>query len=182
MSSHTLNPAMPVMIRPDGVVQAGWDPRRAMLVHPPDGLSTTALADLLRGMQCGVAESELLALAVNRGIVDATAITDLVASLVEAGLATTRPVHPGRPPSASTAVAHYRTFWRARCDVRAPESGRAGSPTPPSPLGRPTSWCCRTFSSPTPGCYATFIRGGYLICRCACATEPAWSDLSFCLA
>lgn len=93
MSSHTLNPAMPVLVRPDGVVQVGWDPRRAKLVNPPDGLSAAALADLLRAMQSGVAESDLRALAVNRGIVDADAMTDLVASLVQAGLADTRPAH-----------------------------------------------------------------------------------------
>jgi bacteriocin biosynthesis cyclodehydratase domain-containing protein len=93
MSSHTLNPAMPVLVRPDGVVQVGWDPRRAMLVEPPDGLSAAALADLLRAMQSGVTASELTALAVNRGIADATALTDLVRSLVEGGLATATPPH-----------------------------------------------------------------------------------------
>lgn len=91
MSSHTLNPAMPVLTRPDGVVQVGWDPRRAMLVHPPDGLSAAALADLLRAMQSGVSTSDLRALAINRGIVDASAMTELVAALVEAGLAAASP-------------------------------------------------------------------------------------------
>jgi bacteriocin biosynthesis cyclodehydratase domain-containing protein len=91
MSSHTLNPAMPVLVRPDDLVQVGWDPRRAMLVHPPDGLSAAALADLLRAMQSGVSSNDLRALALNRGIVDASAMTELVASLVEAGLATTTP-------------------------------------------------------------------------------------------
>lgn len=93
MPTHTLNPAMPVLIRPDGLVQVGWDPRRAMLVEPPEGLSAAAMADLLRGMQSGVVQSDLQASAVNRGIVDATAISDLVASLVEAGLATSTPPH-----------------------------------------------------------------------------------------
>ena len=93
MSSHTLNPAMPVLVRPDGVVQVGWDPRRAMLVEPPPGLSAAALADLLRAMQSGVTASELTALAVNRGIADASAIPDLVASLVEGGLTTANPPH-----------------------------------------------------------------------------------------
>ena len=41
-SSHgtatSLNPAMPVLLRPDGAVQVGWDPRRAVLVRPPDGI------------------------------------------------------------------------------------------------------------------------------------------------
>lgn len=89
MSSHTLNPAMPVLVRPDGAVQVGWDPRRALLVEPPDGLSAPALADLLRAMQSGVTAGELCALAVNRGITDVTAMTDLVSSLVDEGLATT---------------------------------------------------------------------------------------------
>lgn len=91
MSSHTLNPVMPVLVRPDGAVQVGWDPRRAMLVEPPDGLSAAALADLLRAMQSGVTTGELCALAVNRGIADVTAMTDLVSSLVDEGLATTTP-------------------------------------------------------------------------------------------
>lgn len=91
MSSHTLNPVMPVLVRPDGAVQVGWDPRRAMLVEPPDGLSTAALADLLRAMQSGVTAGELCALAVNRGITDVTAMTDLIGSLVDEGLATTTP-------------------------------------------------------------------------------------------
>jgi len=91
MSSHTLNPVMPVLVRPDGAVQVGWDPRRAMLVEPPDGLSAAALADLLRAMQSGVTTGELCALAVNRGITDVTAMTDLVSSLVDEGLATTTP-------------------------------------------------------------------------------------------
>jgi len=91
MSSHTLNPVMPVLVRPDGTVQVGWDPRRAMLVEPPDGLSAAALADLLRAMQSGVTTQELCALAVNRGITDVTAMTDLVSSLVDEGLATTNP-------------------------------------------------------------------------------------------
>lgn len=91
MSSHTLNPVMPVLVRPDGAVQVGWDPRRAMLVEPPDGLSAAALADLLRAMQSGVTAGELCALAVNRGITDVTAMTDLISSLVDEGLATTTP-------------------------------------------------------------------------------------------
>ena len=89
MSRHTLNPAMPVSVRPDGAVQVGWDPRRAVLVHPPAGLSAAALADLLRSMQSGIGADELRAHAVSRGIVDPDAIGDLLSSLVEAGLATT---------------------------------------------------------------------------------------------
>jgi bacteriocin biosynthesis cyclodehydratase domain-containing protein len=93
MSSHTLNPAMPVLVRPDGTVQVGWDPRRAVIVQPPDGLSAAALADLLRAMQSGVADGEVRALAVNRGVVDPSAMTELVTALHAAGLTTTTPTH-----------------------------------------------------------------------------------------
>jgi len=91
--NHTLDPAMPVLTRPDGIVQVGWDPRRAMLVRPPDGLSPAALADLLRAMQSGIAVTDLQALAVNRGAVDTTAVADLVTSLIRAGVVTTTPQH-----------------------------------------------------------------------------------------
>src|SRR5436309_3296704 len=93
MSSHTLNPALPVLVRPDGRVQAGWDPRRAVLVQPPDGLSAAALADLLRAMQSGATDDELRALAVNRGIIDPSAVAELVTSLQAAGLVTATPTH-----------------------------------------------------------------------------------------
>ena len=55
---------MPVLLRPDGAVQVGWDPRRAVLVHPPRGLTAAALADLLRTMQSGTAMADLQADAV----------------------------------------------------------------------------------------------------------------------
>src|SRR5258707_5108872 len=90
---------MPVLMRPDGAVQVGWDPRRAVLVHPPDGLSAAALADLLRVMQSGATIADLTALAVNRGVVDIDAVTELVASLVCAGVVTTAP-----PPARSASI------------------------------------------------------------------------------
>jgi bacteriocin biosynthesis cyclodehydratase domain-containing protein len=85
---HTLNPALLVLIRPDGAVQVGWDPRRAKLVRPPEGLTAPALADLLRTMQSGIVVSELCALARNRGIAETSELSGLVASLTEAGLVT----------------------------------------------------------------------------------------------
>jgi len=51
LSLYSLDPAMPVLLRPDGNVQVGWDPRRAVLVRPPAGLSATGLAALLRSMR-----------------------------------------------------------------------------------------------------------------------------------
>ncbi|MDT5190054.1 MAG: hypothetical protein QOI28_2305 [Mycobacterium sp.] len=99
MTRYALDPAMPVLMRPDGAVQVGWDPRRAQLVRPPDGLSAAALADLLRVMQSGISMADLQALAVNRGATDAAAVPELVASLVGAGVVTTAP-----PPTRSASI------------------------------------------------------------------------------
>src|SRR3954454_1159048 len=99
MSSHTLNPVRPVLIRPDGVVQVGWDPRRALMVHPPDGLSAAALAALLRVMQSGITITHLQSLAADRGGADAAAVPELVTSLVTAGVVTTAP-----PPARSASI------------------------------------------------------------------------------
>jgi bacteriocin biosynthesis cyclodehydratase domain-containing protein len=78
---YALNPAMPVLLRPDGVVQVGWDPRRAVLVQPPDGLTPGALADLLRRLQSGATLTDLQA----RFGVD---VAELVGSLIDAGVVT----------------------------------------------------------------------------------------------
>ncbi len=83
MTRYSLNPAMPVLPRPDGVVQVGWDPRRAVLVRPPAGLSTATLAEALRVLQAGATVAEVAA-----GVsgVDVPVIADLVAALVDAGV------------------------------------------------------------------------------------------------
>src|ERR1044072_1356138 len=64
---------MPVLMRPDHTVQVGWDPRRAVLVRPPAGLTAAALADVLREMQSGITWADLVSLALNRGAPDAGA-------------------------------------------------------------------------------------------------------------
>jgi bacteriocin biosynthesis cyclodehydratase domain-containing protein len=88
MRRYALNSSMPVLLRPDNRVQVGWDPRRAVLVHPPEGMTAASLAELLRGMQAGMTISDLQTDASRRGATDADAIADLVASLVSAGVAT----------------------------------------------------------------------------------------------
>jgi len=85
MRRYVLDPARPVLSRPDGVVQVGWDPRRAVLVRPPSGLTARALADLLRRLQAGATLAELKRHADG---VAADTIADLVSSLVDAGVVT----------------------------------------------------------------------------------------------
>jgi hypothetical protein len=99
MGRYVLDPAKPVLLRPDGVVQVGWDPRRAVLVRPPAGLTPRALADLLRRLQSGATLSEIC------GHADAAAaegIADLVSSLVDVGVVTNRA--PQRTRAASIRI------------------------------------------------------------------------------
>ncbi|BBY22273.1 cyclodehydratase [Mycobacterium stomatepiae] len=83
---YALDPAMPVLLRPDGAVQVGWDPRRAVLVRPPRGLAAAALAALLRAMRSPLPITELQREAVERGLTDTDGLTNLVAQLVSAGV------------------------------------------------------------------------------------------------
>jgi bacteriocin biosynthesis cyclodehydratase domain-containing protein len=97
MTRYALNPAMPVLSRPDGMVQVGWDPRRAVLVRPPSGMTTTRLGDLLRALQCGATDAEVHGLTDG---VDASAVADLLAALVDAGVAMAMP----RPRTRSASI------------------------------------------------------------------------------
>ena len=87
-SLYALDPAMPVLLRPDGAVQVGWDPRRAVLVRPPSGLTAAQLAALLRSMRSPIPITELQRQAAGRGPVDDDDLANLVAQLVGAGVAT----------------------------------------------------------------------------------------------
>jgi bacteriocin biosynthesis cyclodehydratase domain-containing protein len=79
---------MPVLLRPDGFVQVGWDPRRAVLVRTPSGLTADGLAALLRVMQSRIAMPDLLARAADLGLDDQQQMIDVVRQLVAANLAT----------------------------------------------------------------------------------------------
>lgn len=85
--TYTLDPALPVLLRPDGAVQIGWDPRRAVLVRPPRGLSTAALATVLRAMQIPTTVAALRHEAAQHGPVDATELDELLVALVAARVA-----------------------------------------------------------------------------------------------
>lgn len=101
MTRYALDSATPVLSRPDGTVQVGWDPRRAVVVHPPPGLTAPVLADLLRALQSAATVSELQGLAAGRGA-DADAVTGLVSHLVDSGVLTA--AAPPRTRSAAVRV------------------------------------------------------------------------------
>jgi hypothetical protein len=94
---------MPVLLRPDGAVQVGWDPRRAVLVRPPRGLSAIGLAALLRSMRSPTPMTELQRQAAHHGLVERGELVNLVTQLVHAGVATRGPRQP-RGRSASIRV------------------------------------------------------------------------------
>lgn len=81
---YALDPAMPVLLRPDGAVQVGWDPRRAVLVRPPEGATPAALATLLRGMQVPLGRADLQRLAASHGLADH--LDELLKALLSSGV------------------------------------------------------------------------------------------------
>ncbi|MGE2713211.1 cyclodehydratase [Mycolicibacterium litorale] len=99
MSRYMLDAARPVLLRPDGAVQVGWDPRRAVLVRPPAGLSASALADLLRALQSGLTMADLYAEASRCGTADPADLAELVAALADAGVVTAGTSRRSRTPS-----------------------------------------------------------------------------------
>lgn len=99
LSTYALDPAMPVLLRPDGAVQVGWDPRRAVLVRPPSGLPAAELATLLRSMSSPTPLPELQRRALDRGLTDADGLRSLMVQLVDAGVATECGRPRGRAPS-----------------------------------------------------------------------------------
>ncbi|WP_163701516.1 TOMM precursor leader peptide-binding protein [Mycolicibacterium sarraceniae] len=84
---------MPVLLRPDGAVQVGWDPRRAVLVRPPDGATPSALAALLRGMQVPLAMAELHRLADTHGLTG-PGVQQILEALVRSGVVRGRARQP----------------------------------------------------------------------------------------
>lgn len=71
---------MPVLLRPDGAVQIGWDPHRAVLVRPPDGMSTGGLAGVLQTMSEPMTRAQLHCLAGVSGF------DDVLDGLLDAGV------------------------------------------------------------------------------------------------
>ena len=83
---YAIDPAMPVLLRPDGAVQIGWDPRRAVLVCPPTGLTPGGLHAVLRAMAAPMALDRVRRLAATYGLTDADRFSSLLAELVAAGV------------------------------------------------------------------------------------------------
>lgn len=83
---YALDPAMPVLLRPDGAVQIGWDPRRAVLVRPPTGLTPGGLAAVLRALTAPMPLEAARRLAGGHGLVDGPGFEALLDDLLAAGV------------------------------------------------------------------------------------------------
>jgi bacteriocin biosynthesis cyclodehydratase domain-containing protein len=83
---YALDPSMPVLLRPDGAVQIGWDPRRAVLVCPPTGLTPSGLAAVLRALGAPMPLDMARRLAVPHGLEDSAGFSALLDDLVAAGV------------------------------------------------------------------------------------------------
>ena len=101
-SLYALDPVLPVLLRPDGAVQVGWSPRRAVLIQPPRGVTAAGLATLLRAMHSPVSISELQ----RHSALTAGDLDDLLAQLVTAGVATRG--HRQRPARSASIRVHGR--------------------------------------------------------------------------
>jgi bacteriocin biosynthesis cyclodehydratase domain-containing protein len=101
---YALDPAMPVLLRPDDSVQIGWNPRRAVVVRPPGGLTAAGLAMLLRSMHSPLPMTELQHQADRHGTVAASELGDLITQLVQAGVATCNPGPRQRKPGRSASI------------------------------------------------------------------------------
>ncbi|CAN3127889.1 cyclodehydratase [Mycobacterium sp. smrl_JER01] len=87
MTRYALSTATPVLSRPDGTVQVGWHPRRAVVVHPPAGVSASVLTELLCALQNAASVQQLHQLAAGHGIATAV-VTGLLTHLMDRGVVT----------------------------------------------------------------------------------------------
>lgn len=99
MTRYALTAGRPVLLRPDGAVQVGWDPRRAVLITPPDGVTQEQLAGLLHTLQAGATRVEIDTAAVQLGIAGRVVIDGLLAALDRAAVLRIPPARPARSAS-----------------------------------------------------------------------------------
>lgn len=81
----TLDPRIAVLVRPDGRLQFGWDPERALVLAPPPGVRTEQLLAVVRLLDGKNSRPHILWTAVGYGIAP-TDVSKLLGDLDRAGL------------------------------------------------------------------------------------------------
>ncbi|MBU9764108.1 cyclodehydratase [Mycobacterium sp. TNTM28] len=99
MTRYVLAAGRPILRRPDDAVQLGWDPRRAVLIRPPAGMSQTHLVELLRALQLGATRDELVTATAPLTGLATSAVDQLIGALTDAGVLSTDPPRPARVAS-----------------------------------------------------------------------------------
>ncbi|MFZ2176458.1 MAG: hypothetical protein WAW17_20950 [Rhodococcus sp. (in: high G+C Gram-positive bacteria)] len=84
-SGLALDPRIPVLTRPDGRIQFGWDPDRALVLTPPPGVRTADLLELVRLLDGRHSRPHILWTAVGLGM-SPTDVSKLLGDLDRAGL------------------------------------------------------------------------------------------------
>jgi hypothetical protein len=108
MTRYVLAADKPILLRPDAAVQLGWDPRRAVLVRPPAGMTQTQLADLLRALQAGATRAELVTDTTPLDGTGVSAVDELIGALTEAGVLRALTASPARPTRSASIRVHGR--------------------------------------------------------------------------
>lgn len=106
MTRHVLAAGRQILLRPDGSVQLGWDPRRAVLVRPPGGMTQNQLAGLLRTLQIGATRDELVTAA--DSFDDVEAIDALIDALTGTGMLTAPAARRARRARSASVRVHGR--------------------------------------------------------------------------
>ncbi|MFD4293083.1 hypothetical protein ACFWPA_12435 [Rhodococcus sp. NPDC058505] len=137
LTGPRLDPWTPVLIRPSGTLQVGWNPETALLVRPPTGVTAETVASLLRLLDGSRSHTEI-AWQANRAGIDSADIGRILTELTGVGALlpqrrepTVREVHlHGRGPLAD-GIAAALSDGRIRVGRSVPD--RAG---PELPAGR----------------------------------------------
>lgn len=85
LAGPRLDPRIPVLTRPSGVVQLGWHPESALLLRPPAGVAAETMAEVLRLLDGAHNPSEI-AWQANRAGIDDGDIEQILAELDRAGV------------------------------------------------------------------------------------------------
>ncbi|WP_305092123.1 hypothetical protein [Prescottella sp. R16] len=95
----TLDPRLPLLVRPSGLVQIGWDPDTALVLTPPAGVDADTLVSVLELLDGRTPRPTIVWRAVEHGIAAADMST-LLSELDEAGLLRPEPAatDPDRSP------------------------------------------------------------------------------------
>lgn len=113
--TFTLDPARPVLPRPDDGIQIGWTPRHAVVVHTGSAAPTHAVRQLLSSLSDELSWEQIVNLRCAKDFRDPDDIRSLLEELVAAG-AVIRRIRPTNPASPV-----IRLVGRDRCPTPSPK-------------------------------------------------------------